>query len=185
MRVFIAFELEQTIKQSLQSLQQQLEPFASKARWSRLENFHITVRFLGEQELHNVPSIIACMKSAATCIPPIVLHTSGLSCFHKKHDICYMEVINHSNLSKVFQKLQDELWRNHFIFQKEFYTPHITLGREIIWREPFAQIQKKVSIPSIRMKATGLSLMESTRIDGQLCYIPLAFEGLEERRDSK
>jgi 2'-5' RNA ligase len=48
MRVFIAIEVPGEIRQRLASIQDQLRPSSSAARWVSTDSIHITLKFLGE-----------------------------------------------------------------------------------------------------------------------------------------
>ena len=185
MRVFIAFELERSVREQLSAIQNQLRPYVQKGNFSRPENFHITVRFLGERTPREIDAIVHCMQRVALSASSFSLESCGLDCFHKKRDICYADVQDKPELLSLYRALQDELWSQRLISQKESYTPHITLAREVVWREPFLQLLKKLRMPSIAIDITGLSLMESTRVDGRLCYLPLTYQGFSERGDKQ
>lgn len=48
MRVFIAIDVPQDIKNRLASVQEQLRPFSPSARWVATESIHLTLKFIGE-----------------------------------------------------------------------------------------------------------------------------------------
>lgn len=183
MRVFVALELEQTVKKQLAAVQEKLRPYVQKGNFSRLENFHITLRFLGEHTPYEIDEILRCMQKTVSCCSAFLLEAYMLGCFHKKRDICYAAVREHPKLQFIYRVLQDELWSSRLISQKESYIPHITLAREIVWKMPYEQVLERIEINPLSICVNGLSLMESTRIDGHLCYVPLAYQGFATGRN--
>lgn len=183
MRVFIALELEQAVKKQLAAVQEKLRPYVQKGNFSRAENFHITLRFLGEHTPYEVDEIFRCMQKTVSYCSDFLLESDMLGCFHKKRDICYAAVQEHPKLQFIYRVLQDELWLKRLIFQKESYTPHITLAREVVWKAPCEQVLEQIEMNPISIYASGLSLMESTRVDGRLCYVPLAYQGFASGRN--
>ncbi len=63
MRVFIAIELPDYIKTALAALQTELRQARAAVSWTRLENLHVTLKFLGEVEAQQLPAITqACSR---------------------------------------------------------------------------------------------------------------------------
>lgn len=181
MRVFIAIELEQAVREHFSMLQTQLKPYILKGNFSRPENFHITLRFLGERTPQEIDAVMRCIERTVMSHTAFSFESCGLGCFHKKRDICYAAVETTPALLSVYRALQDALWHERLISQKEAYTPHITLAREVVWEEPYVQVFEQLQENSISIRAEGLSLMESTRIDGKLCYLPLFYQGFSAK----
>ncbi len=181
MRVFVAIELAHAVREQLTVLQTKLKPYVQKGNFSRPENFHITVRFLGERNPQEIDSVVRCIQRVAMSHMAFSLESHGLGCFHKKRDICYAAIETTPALLSVYRTLQDELWHERIISQKETYTPHITLAREVVWKEPYTQVFECLKENAIPICVGGLSLMESTRIDGQLCYLPLFYQGFSAK----
>lgn len=181
MRVFIAVELEQAVREHFTMIQTQLKPYILKGNFSHPENFHITMRFLGERSPQEMDSVVRCIQRTAISHAAFSIESRGFGCFHKKRDICYAAVEKNSSLLSVYRTLQDELWRERLISQKEAYTPHITLAREVVWKEPYMQVFERLQENPISIRAEGLTLMESTRIDGRLCYLPIVYQGFSAK----
>jgi 2''-5'' RNA ligase len=81
MRVFIAIEFEQPIKDYLNRIQKQIMSYSTDGNFSRPENFHLTLKFIGEVEPSFLGNITAAMAQAVQGIKPfkLGLHSLGNS----------------------------------------------------------------------------------------------------------
>src|SRR5215470_17238045 len=60
MRVFIALDIDQSIRERITRFLDGVREFAPDARWVRTEGLHVTLKFLGEQ----TPSAVDAIKAA-------------------------------------------------------------------------------------------------------------------------
>src|SRR5205807_2217877 len=87
MRVFIAIELPENIRAIIQRwsdrIVAQTESDASDLRYVRLENLHVTLKFLGEVSEQQLPSLCEGL-STLRCEVPLTLWPSEIECFPKR-----------------------------------------------------------------------------------------------------
>jgi RNA 2',3'-cyclic 3'-phosphodiesterase len=57
MRVFIALDIDDDIRQRIQRFVEGVSGFAPEARWVRPESMHVTLKFIGEKALESVEEI--------------------------------------------------------------------------------------------------------------------------------
>jgi 2'-5' RNA ligase len=57
MRVFIALDIDDGIRERIQRFVEGVSGFASEARWVRSESMHVTLKFIGEQPAESVDEI--------------------------------------------------------------------------------------------------------------------------------
>jgi 2'-5' RNA ligase len=57
MRIFIALEIDDDIRQRIQRFMEGVSGFAPDARWARPESLHITLKFIGEKPMEIVEEI--------------------------------------------------------------------------------------------------------------------------------
>jgi 2'-5' RNA ligase len=53
------------------------------------------------------------------------------------------------------------------------FTPHITLGRQVVCNEEFGKLVEMINVDNMTILVDKISLMESTREDGELKYRPI------------
>lgn len=75
-------------------------------------------------------------------------------------------------MNNLFKGLEEELHSIGYEKEKRSYTPNITLGREVLLKEDFNSIKNLVNL-SEKIDINKVTLMESTRVKGKLCYIPI------------
>ena len=80
-----------------------------------------------------------------------------------------------NRLLKVYSELQTELENLLPNIDKREYMPHITLVREVKYSGETVDFISGVALDH-QFEVAGISLMESTRINGKLTYIRRAFE---------
>jgi len=172
-RIFIAINLPEEIKDKLVSYQHETEDLFSPCRgedfnakicrWTKKENLHITLEFLGyltDEEL-----IELCRKTKETISQKKVFNV----CLNK---ICYAPP--GKKIPKMIWILGDRI--------KEFnITPHITLGRIKTWQfkqinpEERPEIDKKISPPAggLTFEVKSIEIMESRLKKGGPEYMVL------------
>jgi RNA 2',3'-cyclic 3'-phosphodiesterase len=67
-RLFIALDIDDAIRQRIGRFVEGVHGFAPEARWIRLESMHVTLKFIGEKP----PEFVTSLKEALICIrvPP-------------------------------------------------------------------------------------------------------------------
>lgn len=80
-RAFIAVELSERLRQELAVLQQRLRVSQTDVKWVEPDNLHLTLKFLGQTEESQVPSLTTALRSHTARIPPFAYHLDGLGTF--------------------------------------------------------------------------------------------------------
>jgi len=147
----------------------QLVPYFSKARYTHIENYHITLKFIGEVGRDEFNKIVKVVKTVALEVDNFVLWTKGVGSFQKsnKH-ILYCATEYSANLQNIQSVLDRELKNTGVIFNDGKFTPHITLAREAVLSNEFPKIEFEKN----KIEVEAISVMESTRVNSKLTYIP-------------
>ncbi|HOX56358.1 MAG TPA: RNA 2',3'-cyclic phosphodiesterase [Candidatus Paceibacterota bacterium] len=82
-RLFIAVGIPDGIKSKIEAAQAELRRVlpARNVRWTRREQFHLTLRFLGDVEAARVDSLGEAMRRACHGFEPLRLRGEGVGCF--------------------------------------------------------------------------------------------------------
>src|SRR5689334_23696241 len=82
-RLFIAIELPEDVKQAIETTQQELRAsLATKAiRWTRREQFHLTMRFLGSVEASQVDRLNETLQRACSGSGELHLRAARIGVF--------------------------------------------------------------------------------------------------------
>lgn len=181
MRVFIGIEFDSDVKEYLHSIQSIIKPGIIKGDFTRLENFHLTTKYIGhvtEDELDQLEDIIdeVCEELHAFDIK-----INGIGSFEKKHSsIVWVGILEgKTDLSNLFHKIERKTVLKGFQKEERKYRPHITLGKKIVF-SPYTRteyIPRYENIVSIKK----ITLFLSERIDGVLTYTPIYENQLKEK----
>jgi 2'-5' RNA ligase len=162
MRLFVSIELPQEIKRNLEKVQSQLRSLI-KAKWTAPEQFHLTLKFLGETPDAQLPQITDALSTVRFEIP-IALQTRGIVCFppHGPIRIIAATMSDETGACALLQSQIDEAChRAGFPRDARRWTPHVTVGR-VKERSPAAA--RDVQLPQMQFEIDEFYLMES-RLD--------------------
>src|ERR1700678_838331 len=65
MRIFIALDIDDAIRQRIQRFMEGVSGFAPDARWRRPESLHVTLKFVGEKSEGDVEKITRALEAIA------------------------------------------------------------------------------------------------------------------------
>ena len=156
MRLFVALHFSPEIKTVLLSAIEDLRR-QSTGNFTRPENLHLTLAFIGESDL------VTDIKSALSAViaVPFELTVGGAGKFG---DLWWAGVDKNPALSALADAVRGELLKHHIDFDPKPFKAHITLAREV------AAKNIQLTIPTTSMTVSRISLMRSDRINGKLTY---------------
>ncbi len=165
MRLFIAINFDNTIKQYLKEVQSRLKMISKKGNFSHDTNLHLTIVFIGEVEPNKVGQIQQAMD--AIDATEFELSMGGVGRFKGNlGDTIWSRVDKNNTLVSIYNQLCSHLKENGFDIQNRDYKPHITLARNVMLTGDLGII----SSPNIKTNINRISLMKSERIEGRLTY---------------
>lgn len=158
MRLFIAINFSPEIKAMLLQSIAGLQAQSSGGNFTREENLHLTLAFIGETG--RLQPIRAAMEAAAG--PPFELVLKGSGRFGQLY---WVGVEESPALLAQAESLREQLRRQGVSFDAKPFKPHITVARQVRSERPLS-----VDAPRCSMRAERLSLMSSERVQGRLMY---------------
>lgn len=175
MRVFIGINFDEKLKSYLQEKQNEIRFYCAKGNFSHKENFHLTLRFIGEVSKEQITNIKQAMDVIGESCEKFELDINHLGSFERQSEhIIWIGLGGElSKLNNVYNTIQLELSKIGILREKKPLTPHITLGRRVQVKDDFNTIKRKVAIEKKLIQADSIVLMESKRINGRLTYIPV------------
>ena len=163
MRLFVAINFNETTKQGLLALRDEVCRDSSGGRFSFPENLHLTLAFLGECDGKQTTTIKSVLD--AINFEPFDITIDCVGRFKRDGgDIWWAGVRENKLLSDLQRTLTAGLCSNGFTCDKRKYSPHITLGREIVTTANPRQIEP------FGETVASIDLMKSERIGGKLTY---------------
>jgi len=170
MRLFIAINFNDEVKDALCETAAELKAASRRGRVTRRENLHLTLVFIGETA--RVDDILDVMEEAAEAAftEPVKISLSEAGIFKGRGgDLHWVGVENTPELKRLAKELAEGLRAEGFEIEKRRFTPHITIGREMVL-SPSADIR----IHKASMTADNISLMRSEHVNGRIVYTELA-----------
>jgi RNA 2',3'-cyclic 3'-phosphodiesterase len=130
MRLFLAIELPGDVRSHLLEARRRLEVGLPKIAYTKGENLHVTLKFLGDVESKRVGAI---KESLAMIKPPrIELRAIGIDCFPNRGPIRIVAAALDGTLPPLRALVESIEQRCKFLgFEREqrAYKPHVTIGR--------------------------------------------------------
>src|SRR5271165_2347575 len=125
MRLFVALDLPWEVKEDLNDLSCNLPG----ARWVPTDNFHLTLRFIGEAgrlQAEEIDLALASLRGRS-----FSFSLSGLGWFEKNGRVntLYAGVERNEDLARLQSKVETALHRCGLPPEKRRFTPHVTLAR--------------------------------------------------------
>jgi 2'-5' RNA ligase len=130
MRLFVAIELSDELRNHLVRVQDKVRTVAPNLSFTRPENLHLTLKFLGEVPDPDVPSL----TDALNTVPPVgafPLTTTGIICFPDRGRVRVIsaDVNAPDNLLQLQSHIETATEARGFARENRSYHPHITLAR--------------------------------------------------------
>lgn len=171
-RVFYAVEFHEEIKDYIYEKQQIIKKYSTKGNFTRKENIHLTMQFIGEIKHDEIGKLSKALDNALKEKNSFTIDINNIGKFERKGgDIVWLGVQKIEKLKTIYNNLGENLHEVGYKTDTRPYKPHITIGRKVIFNEDFEDIKKEIDVNK-SVSITKLSLMESTRINRILKYVP-------------
>lgn len=175
MRVFVAVDLPEDVKNELVNAQKQLsQAAAAAARMSLVKDFHLTLKFLGEITPAKVDVVKSCLGKVK--FKGFAAAVAGIGVFPSENYIRVVWTgIEPEDGFVRLQKLVDDALEKEFKKEKGF-KPHLTLARVkfVSDKESFLKQLRLVEVKKIGFSVTDFKLKRSTLSNKGAVYEDLA-----------
>jgi len=130
MRLFVALEIPSTVRENLASLLESLRAVSPQTRWVRLENLHVTLKFIGEvpqAKLAGIRGALAGVRSEQ----PVTLDFRGLGFFpnEKRPRVFWAGIEASPNLKTLAADIEGATEKLGIPREPRPFSPHLTLAR--------------------------------------------------------
>ena len=161
MRLFIAINFDEDVINALTKLQSELKESGACGNFTKPENLHLTLAFIGEYG--NPDDILDVMEKVS--FSPVNLRFEGLQHFR---DMYFARVVDDPGLTSYVRRLRRALAEAGIPFDKKKFSPHITLIRKVSFRD--GQLNDIPQDFSLDITADRVSLMRSERGKNGMIY---------------
>lgn len=168
MRLFVALQLSEEMKDALCRAQDALWDRSRGGNFSRRENLHMTLAFLGECPPSAVSRIRRAMEQTGQGAKAFSLALGRMGRFRRGgSELWWAGVQRQPALEQLAQTLQNALRAEGFMLEERSFAAHLTLARQV---DAPGLRPEDISLEKCSQTVTHMSLMESTRVKGVLTY---------------
>ncbi len=178
-RCFVAVEIMEPAYSEVRRLIENWSRRLTGVRWSREDQLHITIKFLGDVDNRLLPEVCSKLRAAATSTAPFAVSLAGLGTFPigRPPRVIWAGIEQGSHqLSHLHQQLDQGLAEVGVAREGRKFTPHLTLGRvgKACDRELLAELlsQASATIES-HFDVERLLLLASRKMHGRIVYEPI------------
>jgi len=132
MRCFIAIHLDDAIKSQLASAQAYFADLRGKVSWTKREQMHLTIKFLGEVPDERIKPVTDVLRTCAVQVDPFEFPVEQLGCFPASGSqlrILWVGVSAPAELVKLNDLLQQSYVELGYPAENRKFTPHLTIAR--------------------------------------------------------
>jgi RNA 2',3'-cyclic 3'-phosphodiesterase len=166
MRLFVALDLPDEVRDAIRELIAKLRPLCENARWVRPEGMHVTLKFIGHvpaEKLDPIRAALAGVRSSA----PVDMTFRGLGFFpsERRPRVLWYGIEASENLATLAADIERRLEPLGIAREKREFTPHLTLARFESPRGldgPIKIVEGLKTLHSLTARETQFHLYEST-----------------------
>lgn len=180
MRVFIGIALDYDVREYLQSVQNVIKQTAYEGNFTDIDNFHITLKFIGEINPNDLDMIESALEEALQNTPQFTIQVGDIGYFKRgRKKLIFVKITkNQTVLKTIHQKLVNSLKKHEVELLEQKFTPHITIARQVSFKE-FVNASMPIPMYNDTISVKTVTLFQSSRINGKLKYTPLYHFNLE------
>jgi len=130
MRLFVALDIPEKVRNSLAEIVTQLRPVCPNARWARVEGLHVTLKFIGEAPLEKIEVIKTALSSISTRASiPIDFRGFGFFPNEQRPRVLWAGVEAGPELRELALAIETALEPIGIPRETRPFAPHLTLAR--------------------------------------------------------
>ena len=129
MRIFIALDIDEAIRDRIARFLDGVRGFAPDARWVRPESLHVTLKFIGETAPENVDPIKEKLKAVEANAIEMNIRGSGFFPGAKSPRIFWLGIEAGPSLAALASTVDDRVAALGIAKEDHPFSPHLTLAR--------------------------------------------------------
>jgi len=129
MRIFIALDIDDAIRQRIQRFMEGVTGFAPDARWVRPESLHITLKFIGEKPVETVEKIKSALSGIRAQSVEIAFRGYGFFPTAKAARVFWVGIESGPQLLSLAKAVNDATSALGIPKEDHPFSPHLTLAR--------------------------------------------------------
>ncbi len=179
-RTFVAVLIADEIRRNIAEVQEPLKKLAPDVKWVAPDNFHVTLKFLGNVREDDLQGVYDAAEEASGAFPPFDLSFAGLGAFPnpRRARVVWVGIDKgRDQLVELASAMDSKLAKLGFPKEEREFKSHITIGRV---KEPSRSLERLASgIEDVdasdlgSQRVTSIAVMKSELRPGGPIYSPL------------
>jgi 2'-5' RNA ligase len=129
MRIFVALDIDEAIRDRISRFMDGVRGFAPDARWVRPESLHVTLKFVGEKPPEFVEKIKQALLSVHAGAMDITFHGYGFFPGSKAARVFWIGIESGPQLASLAKAVDETLFALGIPKEEHAFSPHLTLAR--------------------------------------------------------
>jgi RNA 2',3'-cyclic 3'-phosphodiesterase len=129
MRIFIALDIDDAIRDRITRFMEGLHGFAPDARWVRPESLHVTLKFVGEKPPEFVEKIKQALSTVHDEAMDISFRGYGFFPGPKAARVFWIAIEAGPQLARLAKAVDETLFSLGIAKEEHVFSPHLTLAR--------------------------------------------------------
>lgn len=173
MRLFVALDLPQNVKDYMYDLQRKLKTPSAKVNWSSKKHFHFTLKFLGDVDEKKVKDIVSRLDKIKKREVKVRLSRIGFFPDENYMRVVWIGVEPEGELNSIAQDVDAELL--DLFPGEQTFSAHLTLGRvkSLKSKDEFLKKVAAVKVEPIEFEFSGIKLYNSVQKGSTRDYVCL------------
>ncbi len=179
MRLFVAINIDPSLKVPLGEIQEKLKATAAPVSWVKKDNVHFTLKFLGETEAGRLSALREAFGFALAGVRPFPLSLAGLGTFPLKGRprVIWIGIQQGAEeVKRIRGRIDETLLPLGFPRESRPFHPHLTIGRvkNVGRLDPLLASLRALDIGEVgRMQVESVELMQSELHPAGAIYTPV------------
>jgi 2'-5' RNA ligase len=170
MRLFVAINLPENIKDVIQELEGSLRIKGDFIRWTEPANVHLTLKFLGEVTPSLLDEIERLLAQSLSHYAPFEIAVEGIGAFPNLRNprVVWIGIRGENGLNSIYRAVGEVFSQLGFESESRPFKPHLTIGRVKRRKGPDAtggrsleDRVENVHLDPMTFRVTSIELMES------------------------
>ena len=129
MRLFVALNIDQAIRERILRFLQGVQGFAPEARWVKPESLHVTLKFIGEKPAVAIEAIKSSLRNLNSETVEMNFRSFGFFPSAKAPRVFWIGIESGPQLKTLAARVDDALSTLGISKEDHEFSPHLTLAR--------------------------------------------------------
>lgn len=184
MRIFVGIDLKPPLKSEIIKLQSKIKPYAVKGNWKNEDDFHLTLKFLGDIREDHLIGLFETLEKIRGHFNPFSIQLKGLDAFGSVvpspvTGLTPVRVLwlgldgDLDALNDLYFTIENALCDYGFAKDYRPYAPHVTLGQDIKLTGEFETLKAAFEPFDERIDVDAVTVFNSEVVGGKRVYTQL------------